>query len=161
MNTPNLACIPGHLPFLDSLAKRWLDYSDGAPEATGQGTILLPTRRAARALTESFLRLTAGRVLLLPRIVAVGALDEVPLSLAGGLDLPPAVEPMRRLAVLSRMILAAGDHFGVAPVADQAWLLAHSLAELMDEAERAETDLAAALPQLAENHAEHWRKTLA
>ncbi len=163
---PALACIPGHLPFLDGLARRWLlrhgERSDGeaAAEAAGRGMILLPTRRAARALGEAFLRLRGGRVTLLPRIVAAGALDEAPLALAGALDLPPAVEPMRRLAELSRLILAAGRHFGTAPVADQAWLLARSLAELMDEAERAETDLAARLPLLAENHAEHWQKTL-
>ena len=161
LTVPNLACIPGHLPFLDSLARRWLlkDGPDDA-DAVGRGMILLPTRRAARALTESFLRLTRGRVLLLPRILAVGGLDETPLSLAGGLDLLPAVEPTRRLAVLSRMILAAGHHFGAAPAADQAWPLAQFLAELMDEAERAEADLATHLPRLAENHAEHWRKTL-
>ena len=153
----NLACIPGHLPFLDSLASRWLTVH---ANQTGTGMILLPTRRAARALTEAFLRLTEGRVLLLPRIIAAGALDETPLALTGGLDLPPAVEPMRRLAVLSRLILQAGDHFGAASAADQAWLLAQSLAELMDEAERAETSLADSLPHLAEDHAEHWRKTL-
>ena len=158
--TANVVSIPGHLPFLDVLAAAWLGQAGGDPEAVGRGMILLPTRRAARALTEAFLRLAEGRVLLLPRIVAAGGLDEAPLALAGVLDLPPAVEPMQRLAVLARMILAAGDHFGIAPTADQAWLLAQSLAELMDEAGRAETDLAARLPTLAESHAEHWQKTL-
>lgn len=157
MRSPALACIPGHLPFLDCLARRWLDQDT---QGAGDGMILLPTRRAARALTESFLRLAEDRVLMLPRIVALGALDEAPLTLAGALDLLPAVEPMRRLAVLSRMILAAGRHFGTAASADHAWLLAQSLVELMDEAEREETDLASSLPRLAENHAEHWRKTL-
>ncbi|WP_428376654.1 double-strand break repair protein AddB [Lichenicoccus sp.] len=156
----NVASIAGHLAFLDALAAAWLSQAGGDPEAVGRGMILLPTRRAARALTEAFLRLAAGRVLLLPRILAAGGLGEAPLALAGALDLPPAVEPMQRLTVLARMILAAGNHFGVAPTADQAWLLARSLAELMDEAERAETDLAARLPHLAESHAEHWQKTL-
>ncbi len=156
----NVVSIPGHLPFLDALAAAWFEQAGGDAEAVGRGMILLPTRRAARALTEAFLRLAGGRVLLLPRILAAGGIDEAPLALAGALDLPPAVEPMQRLAVLARMILAAGDHFGVAPTADQAWLLAQSLGELMDEAERAETDLGARLPQLAESHAEHWQKTL-
>nr|WP_321984444.1 double-strand break repair protein AddB [uncultured Lichenicoccus sp.] len=155
-----LASIPGHLAFLDTLAAAWLEQAGGDAEALGRGMILLPTRRAARALTEAFLRLAEGRVLLLPRILAAGGLDEAPLALAGALDLLPAVEPMHRLAVLARMILAAGDHFGTAPTADLAWLLARSLAELMDEAERVETDLAARLPALAESHAEHWQKTL-
>ena len=167
MSAPaDVAAIPGHLRFLDVLADRWLRQAGrdtdpaGWAEAVGRGMIVLPTRRAARALTEAFLRAADGRVLLLPRIVAAGGLDEAPLALAGVLDLPPAVEPMQRLAVLARMILAAGDNFGTVPTADQAWLLAQSLAELIDEAERAETDLAATLPQLAETHAEHWQKTL-
>ena len=47
--------------------------------------ILTPTRRAARSLAEAFLRVSQGRGLLLPRIVALGALDEAPLALAGAL----------------------------------------------------------------------------
>jgi len=58
-----------------------------------RGLILLPTRRAARALADAFLRAADGRPLLLPRMTAFGALDEAPLALAGALDLPPAVEP--------------------------------------------------------------------
>ena len=78
----------------------------GDPLAVSRGLILLPTRRAARALAEAFLRASGGRPLLLPRITALGALDEAPLTLAGALDLPPAVEPARRLAALTRLILA-------------------------------------------------------
>ncbi len=155
---PNrLACIPAQFPFLDTLATQWLDARD---VERGAGMILLPTRRAARALVEAFLRATGGQVLLLPRIVAIGALDEAPLALAGALDLPPAVEPVRRLAELSRLVLAAGDRLGTAPIADQAWRLARALAHLLDEAARAEIDLAEQLPTLAETHAEHWQITL-
>ena len=68
--------------------------------------ILLPTRRSARALAEAFLRVADGKPLLLPRITALGALDEAPLALAGALNLPPAVEPMQRLAALTSLILA-------------------------------------------------------
>ena len=136
---------------------QWLENGD---HDSGSGMIMLPTRRAGRALMEAFLRRMGGRVLLLPRILAMNGLDEGPLALANNLNLPPAVEPMRRLAVLSQLILAAGRNLGIAPFADQAWLLANSLAELMDEADLAEIDLAAKLPGLAENHATHWSKTL-
>ncbi len=158
----NLAAIPHHLPFLDVLAGAWLDRfaADGDPLLAARGLILLPTRRAARALSEAFLRLSDGRVMLLPRIAAIGALDEAPLALRGWLEAPPAVEPMQRLAILSRMVLAAGHRFGTAPTLDQAWPLAQALAELMDEAERAECDLAAALPGAASELAEHWQVTL-
>ena len=89
------------MPFLDALAAEWLERAGGDPLAVSRGLILLPTRRAARALAEAFLRASGGRPLLLPRITALGALDEAPLTLAGALDLPPAVEPAQRLAALS------------------------------------------------------------
>ena len=97
----NLFTIPPGVPFLDALAAEWLDARGGDPLAVARGLILLPTRRAARALAEAFLRASGGRPLLLPRITALGALDEAPLTLAGALDLPPAVEPAQRLAALT------------------------------------------------------------
>ena len=90
----NLATIPAHAPFLETLATHWLATQ---PDPS-RGLILLPTRRAARALADAFLRAGNGRPMLLPRIIALGALDETPLTLAGALDLPPAVTPARRPA---------------------------------------------------------------
>lgn len=154
----NLASIPATAPFLDTLAHRWLAETSGD---LAEGLILLPTRRAARALAEAFLRAADGRALLLPRITALGALDEAPLALAGALDLPPAVAPARRLAELARLILALPAERGGAAAADGAWRLAGELARLMDEAERAELDLPQALATAAEaEHAEHWQITL-
>ena len=126
------------------------------------GLILLPTRRAARALAEAFLRVSDGAPLLLPRIAALGALDETPLALTGALDLPPAVAPAQRLAALTRLVLAMGGARGAPRTADRAWPLAAELAQLMDEAERAEIDLASRLPDAADpEHAAHWQQTLA
>jgi ATP-dependent helicase/nuclease subunit B len=156
----NLFTIPPHVSFLDAIAAEWLN-ADPDPLAVSQGLILLPTRRAARALAEAFLRVSDGRPLLLPRIVALGALDEAPLALAGALDLPPAVDPAQRLAVLARLILALDGRHGAPRAADGAWLLAGELARLMDEAERAEIDLAARLPEAADaDFAAHWQETL-
>ncbi len=99
--------------------------------------------------------------MLLPRITALGALDEAPLALAGALDLPPAVEPMQRLAALSTLILAMKGEGGAPRTADRAWLLAQELASLMDEAERAGIDLAERLPDAADpEYAAHWAQTL-
>src|SRR5689334_2813502 len=100
----NLFSIPPHMPFLDAIAAEWLSAGDD-PLSCGQGLIVLPTRRAARSLADAFLRASDGKPLLLPRIAAVGALDEAPLALEGALDLPPAVEPMQRLAALTALIL--------------------------------------------------------
>ncbi len=156
----NLETIPPGLPFLDALARRWLDESGPDPLACADGLILLPTRRSARALREAFLRANEGRALLLPRIGALGALDEAPLELAGALDLAPAIPEQERLAVLARMVMARAGR--EAPItADQAWPLAAELARLLDEAHRAGVDLADALPDaVAADYAEHWARTL-
>ena len=157
----NLFSLAPELPFLDALATAWLRRAGGDPMAVARGVILLPTRRAARALADAFLRCSDGRPLLLPRILALGALDEAPLALAGALDLPPAVDPARRLAELSRLILALKGAFGAPKTADRAWMLAGELAALMDDAEQAEIDLARALPGAADaSFAEHWQQTL-
>jgi ATP-dependent helicase/nuclease subunit B len=155
---PRLASIPPHLPFLDTLARRWLDTYAADPSG---GLILLPTRRAARALAEAFLHVGGGQPMLLPRITALGALDETPLALAGALDLPPAVEPMQRLAALSRLVLALPPERGGVRAADQAFALARELAALMDEAEQAEIPLFEALRRAgADEYAQHWEITL-
>ena len=156
----NLFTVPPHVPFLDALAEGWLARGED-PLALSRGLILLPTRRSARALAEAFLRVRDGKPMLLPRITALGALDETPLALAGAIDLPPAVEPMQRLAVLSTLILAMKGEAGAPRTADRAWLLARELASLMDEAERAGIDLAQRLPDAADpEYAEHWAQTL-
>jgi ATP-dependent helicase/nuclease subunit B len=157
----NLFTIPAATPFLDALAAAWLARGGADTLASSRGLILLPTRRAARALAEAFLRRTDGRPLLLPRITALGALDETPLALEGALSVPPAVEPMPRLAALTRLILAMDGRNGAPRGIEGAWRLADELAALMDEAERAEIDLARRLPDAADAaYAEHWGKTL-
>jgi ATP-dependent helicase/nuclease subunit B len=156
----NLFTVPPNVPFLEAIARGWLARGDD-PLLTSHGLILLPTRRSARALAEAFLRVRDGRPTLLPRIIALGALDEAPLALTGALDLPPAVEPMQRLAVLATLILALKGEGGAPRSADRAWLLARELASLMDEAERAGIDLARRLPDAADpDYAAHWSKTL-
>lgn len=155
-----VASIPMGVPFLRTLASWWLGPASGEAGAA-DALFLVPTRRAARALTEAFLAETEGAPLLLPRIVAIGAVDEVPLALAGALDLPPAIEPKRRLALLARQILALNGAGGAPRTAERAWALAEALADLLDEAARADVDLAAALPGLvADEFATHWAITL-
>jgi ATP-dependent helicase/nuclease subunit B len=157
----HLATLPPDLPFLDTLAAAWLAESGDDPWQSSSGLILLPTRRAARALAEAFLRQSGGRPMLLPRIAAAGAPDEAPLALAGALDLPPPIEPAQRLAVLSRLILALDGEGGAPRRADAAWRLAGELAGLLDEAARAGCDLAATLPGLAPGaFAAHWQSIL-
>ena len=153
----NLASIPANVPFLETLAATWLaTHADPS-----RGLILLPTRRAARSLADAFLRAGNGRPMLLPRITALGALDETPLALSGALSLPPAIATAPRLAGLAKLILRLPADVGGAATIDQAWRLAVELAKLMDEADRAELDLTDALQRAAEaEHATHWQITL-
>ena len=156
-----LSSLPPSAAFLDVLAADWLDRAAHDPVKAADGLILLPTRRAARSLAEAFLAQTDGRPLLLPRIVAFGAIDEAPMALSGALDLPPAVPTALRLAQLTRLVMALDGRYGAPSTADRAWPLAAELASLMDEAERAEIDLASVLPTLAaEDYATHWQVTL-
>ena len=160
---PNLTTIAPNAAFLDTLAGWWLARVDQAdPMAASQGIFLVPTRRAARGLAQAFLEQAGGRPLLMPRILPLGGLDEAPLALAGALELPPAVPPLQRLAVLSRLVLAMNGANGAPTEADRAWVLAEELAALLDEAARAEVDLAHALPRaVGEDYAAHWKVTLA
>ncbi len=163
---PSLATIEPNVAFLDALAAWWLTRAADTPAGddplqAADGLFLVPTRRAARSLAGAFLRVSEGRPLLAPRIVALGGLDEAPLALSGALDIPPAVPPARRLAVLTTLILKMGGRNGAPAEADRAWVLAVELANLLDEAARAEVDLAAALPgAVGEAFAAHWQVTL-
>ena len=50
----NLYALPPHVPLLDAVALEWLQRT-ADPLQRAHGLILLPTRRAARALAEAFL----------------------------------------------------------------------------------------------------------
>jgi ATP-dependent helicase/nuclease subunit B len=137
--------IPAHQRFLPALAEGLLAQTPrDDPAALASYTLLLPTRRAARALREAFLNAAGGRALLLPRTRALPGLsveeaDE--LTLPALLDLPPAVAPLTRQAVLSRIVLGIPRRFGGPLGAEQAWLLAGELATLFDEIAFEEADL--------------------
>lgn len=175
----NLFAVPPAAPFLDTLAAGVLArMPDGAPDALARTTILLPTRRAARALREAFLRAAGGRALLLPRMRALAGLsteDADELALPDLLDLPPAVEPLTRQAVLAAMTQKVPRRAGGPATPEQAWLLAGELARLFDEIALEERDPAslAALPPgevaqawlarldalVPDRHAAHWQIT--
>jgi len=153
----NLAAFPPEAAFLPALAHAWL--SEGGEPAAG--LIILPNRRAARALAGAFLQANQGRSLLLPRIIAFDAIDEAGLAITGTLDLPPAVPPMMRQAILSKLILSLNGRNGAPRRLHAAWALAAELAALLDEADTAEIDLRETLPGVvAGDLATHWQTTL-
>jgi ATP-dependent helicase/nuclease subunit B len=152
-----LAAFPTQAAFLPALANAWL----AAPGDASAGVIILPNRRAARALAAAFLPANQGKALLLPRIIAPGAIDEAGLALTGGLMLPPAIPVLQRQSILAKLILALNGANGAPRKLDQAWALAADLAALLDEADEAEIDLASTLPKVvAAELASHWQTTL-
>ncbi len=185
--------VPQGVPFLRALARAVmagdLPRPGGAPpQDLSAITILLPTRRAARALQEAFLDASAGRALLLPRIkpIAEGNEDLALISAfagpellgPGGADIPPAVGEVERRIALTSLVQrwsAAMRHRGEAVdetdphavaieagagTAAQAAALAAELGRLIDEVETEGVDLSGLAGLVPERFSEHWQKTL-
>ncbi|MDX2258505.1 MAG: double-strand break repair protein AddB [Hyphomicrobiaceae bacterium] len=194
--------IPPGVPFLDTLAAAILagdlPRPGGPPpdplQLAGM-TILLPTRRAGRALAASFLRQSGRPALLLPAIRAIADRDEELAAMgaaatgSGGgdrgagpardaLSLPPAIDDLERLLLLTRLVklwsetmsLSAADETGAlamgavasagARTPAQAVALARELARLMDLVEREGATLAGLANLVPEEHSAHWQATL-
>jgi ATP-dependent helicase/nuclease subunit B len=160
----NLFTIAAGEDFAQSLARGLIARMGHEPLALSRSIIYLPTRRAARGFGESFASLLGGSALL-PQFRALGGGsggddedDELDFdSVSQGMDLPPAIDPVRRQLLLAALIrrwdMAAR---GGALNAVQALNLGDSLAALMDEVERQGADLGK-LKELAPPHlAAHW-----
>ncbi len=157
---PSLYTIAPGRPFLDLLAAGILQRHGTTPERLARVTVLLPTRRACRALTEAFLRAGEGKALLLPRIRPLGDIDEDELVFHRGetadADALP-FSPLDRTLLLARLL-------GASPLAGDAAMavrLGRLLGELLDMAATEEV----ALDRLEElvsdpNLSEHWALTL-
>src|SRR5258708_2264746 len=84
---PCVYTIAAGVPFLDALADGIVAEAGDDALALSRVTVLLPTRRACRALRDAFLRRSAGAPTLLPRLRPIGDVDEDELSLTGELSL--------------------------------------------------------------------------
>ncbi|MFA6279467.1 MAG: double-strand break repair protein AddB [Bdellovibrionales bacterium] len=151
--------LPADSCFVTALARGLLARAGGDPMALAAMQIYLPTRRACRALREAFLQETDARASLLPRMQPLGDVEEDALDFmaAGALDdLPPAITPLRRQMLLTRLI-AQKD---AALPLDQAASLAAALAALLDQAQTTGCDLAQLKTLVPDNYAQHWQETL-
>src|SRR5262245_59057179 len=85
---PKIYTIASDRPFLTTLAAGLVEMSGDDPLRLMRVRVLLPTRRAVRALREAFLRVTTagegGGPLLLPRMQPIGDLDSDELALSAG-----------------------------------------------------------------------------
>ncbi|MCB2048075.1 MAG: double-strand break repair protein AddB [Novosphingobium sp.] len=100
---PAVYTIAAHRGFADALVAGLLPRYRDPQFGLARLTLLLPSRRTVRTVSEAFVRLAGQEEiggLLLPRMVAVGDLDldETlgPLFDALSADIPPAADPIRR-----------------------------------------------------------------
>src|SRR5215210_6438583 len=109
---PRVFNIPASAPFLPTLVAALLDGrlipgfpASGDPLALAEATLYLPTRRACRLTRDVFLDAVEGQAAILPRIVALGDIDEDEIAFADAatgaiaaeaLDLPKALGGLKR-----------------------------------------------------------------
>lgn len=169
---PTLYTVPPHVSFVDALAGgllagRPIPLARDDPLALTRFTVLLPTRRACRALRLAFLRAAPGQALLLPRIRPLGDIDEDEASIGDEDDptLPDAISLLERRLLLARLIQSLGETPGGAALTgagavDQAARLAPALAGLLDEIQIARLDPQGLADLAPEEYATHWQQVL-
>ncbi|HEX8214451.1 MAG TPA: double-strand break repair protein AddB [Allosphingosinicella sp.] len=161
---PKVFTIPPHRAFADAVAAGLIARHGREKTGLARGIVLVPNNRAGRALTDAFVRQSAGG-LLLPRLVPIGD-PELEERIGGALEpigdgeeIPPAIHPVERLMLLSRLVQ---DHLQGDVDAAEALRLAKDLAQTLDQLliEQVEPSrlrsFAADLPDLSL----HWQKSL-
>ena len=164
---PTVFSIAAQDNFVDSLAAGIARRLDAVHLA--DAVVLLPNRRAVRALRDAFLRRRGMAPTLLPAMRPLGDLDEEDLAFAltghgldptgDGLSLPPAIPPYRRQAMLARLVAGWRAPGGLMAPA-QCWRLAGELATLMDQVDTAGVSYDALTEIVPADLASHWSVTL-
>ena len=168
----NVFTVPSGAAFLDCLATEIARRHGATPLELSAVTVLLPNRRACRALADAFVRTGDGGATLLPAMRPIGDVDESDLALAGtegeapadSLELAPAMSSLRRQLLLSQLILTydsrrRGDG-GATMDEAQAAHLAAELGHLLDRVETERLSFAGLSDLVPERFAAHWQGTL-
>ena len=150
--------IPSHRSFADALAAGLIARFGKDPLGLAEGRILLPNNRAVRAVTEAFVRVSGGG-LLLPRLVPVGD-PELGERVGGGLEPidcgePDAIDPTERLLKLASIVPSPGAAESVRLSSDLAQTLDALLVEEIQP--RSLKDAVSETGDLAR----HWEHSLA
>ena len=155
--SPAVFTIPAGESFVDALARRLLAENADQPLALADTLILLPTRRACRTAQDAFLRMGGGRPLLLPRLLPLGEQEEEEEDWNDSDLLPPAMPPVRRHLLLTRLVL---HQAGPALLPEQAARLAAELGRLLDQVHNEELNFAGLAGLVPLELARHWQITL-
>jgi ATP-dependent helicase/nuclease subunit B len=156
---PKVYTIPAGRPFLDDLARgliaRFADPAD--PLKLAGLTVLVPTRRAARALAAAFVTAADGAAAILPVIRPLGDADEDETLIAEGIDLAPEVPRLERSLTLASLVARFRPEAGFAG----AFGLAAELGRFFDECAQSGADLRKLDGLAGEDYAGQWQEALA
>src|SRR5258705_3843794 len=142
------------------------------PERLAQATLYLPTRRAGRLAREIFLDVLKADAAILPRIVALGDIDEDELAFAdeseyGGaapLDIPPKLGDLERRLTLARLVAAWAKTSLLSPLVvggpASTLALAGDLARLIDDMVTRGVDSGALDPLVPDQVDQYWQHSL-
>ena len=165
-NNPRYFAIASGRPFLNDLAETLLHSALNGDFALSDMTIYLPTRRAARALTDAFLDASRGGALLLPSMKAIGDIDEDEIirfdaEAADELDEPPAISSIERRLILARFIAEKDKtHFDGQRRWSAALAAADELGKLLDSLFTEEIPASRLRDIVPDSLAEHWQESL-
>jgi ATP-dependent helicase/nuclease subunit B len=140
-SSPNVFTIEPHFSFLDELAlvlKSEILQSSQGDFALSDAIILLPTRRAARALQNAFLSACSENAMILPRIRTLGDIEPEEmnlLELSQTDSLPPVIPDLLRKFTLAKMIMARDSAASWNSNLITALQGADALADLLESAE--------------------------
>jgi ATP-dependent helicase/nuclease subunit B len=145
--------VPSSVPFLRAVVAALIDghlvegfEARSHPERLTEATLYLPTRRSVRLVRDVFLEELGTQAVLLPRIVALGDIDEDELAFAGedesyggmtALELPAKLGELERRLTLAKLVAAWAKSSVTAPLVvggpASTLALAGDLARLMDD----------------------------
>ena len=158
---PTVFTIPIHRSFADALAAGVMARFGRDPLELAAGRILLPNNRAVRAVTDAFVRISGGG-LLLPRLIPIGD-PELDDRIGGALDpidqgdpVPSAIDPLERLLTLASIVDRSDE--SSSEILRLAADLARALDALLIE-EVAPTQLRRAVSE-SDEIATHWERSL-
>lgn len=154
MPEPQVFALPPGVDFPRALVEGLIARMAGEPpEAMARVQLFLNTARMSRHVREAFDKHGAR---FLPQLRLVTDIGREPMR-----GLPAAVPPLRRRLELAQLVAElAARQPDFAPGAGL-YTLANSLAELLAEMQMEGVSPAALeRPEIAENHAEHWQRSL-
>jgi ATP-dependent helicase/nuclease subunit B len=172
--------VPVSVPFLRTVIAALVDgrlvYGFEArkdPLNLARATLYLPTRRAGRLAREIFLDELRTDAAILPRIVALGDIDEDELAFSEGseqfggiapLDIPPRLGELERRLTLARLVAAWAKSPVSAPLVvggpASTLALAGDLARLMDDMATRGVDWAALDRLVPDQLDKYWQHSL-